>query len=915
MKKEFSVTKPTALFLLFVLIASFMSTVSISPSINGVAGEGQPFGAKLSDPPHLMINEFIATQIQNEGVELYNPPKTNETYDLSEWFLAVLTHPSLVWTNMTLSGSIVNGSHVWFDTSPPLALDDQSGDLYLFDNRTAGSPVLVDHVGYGTLGGCPDPRTATSACRAPDGQDTNDDAADWTVDETPTQGSANDAPAPNLGGVDVVLNEVLPSNGTGEKEYIELYNKNATHAVDISNWHILDGEDVYTIPSSTSIPSNGFYIARSNDTVWTALTYFGLADDGDNVYLYTNGWVKVDQMGWSTDHGWGMSLARFNDGVGICSAYDDKTSADCGWAEGIPFNGSPNMTNNGKCTHLWITRFTAGLVVLSRSNASVVQLNITNMRDGTTRDVNATLSVPQNVTLLDPSKRELGTLPGKTSGEYNVTTVKWDIEVVNWTRPGSTVSYQLNLTIEANPADTGNPRNTSTSVTVVWEVKAVFDISHGQRHGTYIGMEQFIDIMREMVGPYLRNEDEITSDTLEDVDLLVIPDPQERFKADEVTAIKNWIDNGGSLLILADYCKYLEPDAAWLNDITLGYGIRFIYGNIMDDNDCSSPGYLRYYPYIHAWADNDIANNLTWAVSSIAYSGTSLEVSGNAVPVAIGDNDPWPDDQTVALDVYTGYTWTPGVGPEPEHILAYGSDVIACAAVEAPSEGRIFASGGSAIFDDCSYYMCKPVTQNAQFARNVLTWLMHREFDMAITSVASIAKNTTGEYVAPAKTVVGKQSKGAYFNVAVKNQGLNTETGINVALYYRNATGDYLIGTQTGITLNPYQIYNITFTWDTTTVKRNWNLTGYTIFANVTVVSGEIDTADNTYIFGNVKVVIPGNVNADKQVNVLDLGKLGVHWLAKVEDPLYNPNVDINNDAVINVIDLGTLGFWWLEYE
>jgi len=166
--------------------------------------------------------------------------------------------------------------------------------------------------------------------------------------------------------------------------------------------------------------------------------------------------------------------------------------------------------------------------------------------------------------------------------------------------------------------------------------------------------------------------------------------------------------------------------------------------------------------------------------------------------------------------------------------------------------------------------------------------------------------------VTPAKTVVGQGYK-CKINVTAENQG-GFQESFNVTVYYQNTTGDYLIGTQTGITLTAGASINLTFTWDTKLgVQRNWNLTGYTIFANATVVPGETETGDNTYTDGTVKVVIPGNFNADNQVNVLDLGKMGVHW-GPAGKP-YNANVDINCNGEINVVDLGILGVWWLEYE
>jgi len=167
--------------------------------------------------------------------------------------------------------------------------------------------------------------------------------------------------------------------------------------------------------------------------------------------------------------------------------------------------------------------------------------------------------------------------------------------------------------------------------------------------------------------------------------------------------------------------------------------------------------------------------------------------------------------------------------------------------------------------------------------------------------------------VTPAKTVVGQGYK-CKINVTAENRGDFQET-FTVTVYYQNVTYTGTIGTPQNVTnLAPGAKTTLTFTLDTTGVQRNRD-PGYTIFANVTVFPSETDTDDNTYTDGTVKVVIPGNINADNQVNVLDVGKLGVHWLAKVGEPLYNANVDINGDGRINVLDLGILGVHWLEED
>jgi len=87
-------------------------------------------------------------------------------------------------------------------------------------------------------------------------------------------------------------------------------------------------------------------------------------------------------------------------------------------------------------------------------------------------------------------------------------------------------------------------------------------------------------------------------------------------------------------------------------------------------------------------------------------------------------------------------------------------------------------------------------------------------------------------------------------NVTAKNEGTYTES-FNVAAYYYNATVTQQIGTSQDVTnLDPSNTATLTFTWNTAGVS----LGSYTIKANASIVTGEIDTADNTYIDGTVTV-------------------------------------------------------------
>jgi len=90
--------------------------------------------------------------------------------------------------------------------------------------------------------------------------------------------------------------------------------------------------------------------------------------------------------------------------------------------------------------------------------------------------------------------------------------------------------------------------------------------------------------------------------------------------------------------------------------------------------------------------------------------------------------------------------------------------------------------------------------------------------------------------------------------VATENQGEFSET-FDVSVYYDST----LIGTQTDVTLSAGDNTTLTFTWDTTGVAGGT----YTIKAEASVVSGEIDTGDNRFINGKVTVTTGEKQEAD----------------------------------------------------
>jgi hypothetical protein len=146
--------------------------------------------------------------------------------------------------------------------------------------------------------------------------------------------------------------------------------------------------------------------------------------------------------------------------------------------------------------------------------------------------------------------------------------------------------------------------------------------------------------------------------------------------------------------------------------------------------------------------------------------------------------------------------------------------------------------------------------------------------------------------VNPLKTVVG-QGYSMNMTVTVGNQGDQPAT-FNVTVY-ANTTA---IQTET-LTLTSQSFTTITFTWNTSGFAKG----NYTISAYAWPVQGETDTADNTLVDGWAYLSIPGDVNVDLKVNVLDAIILSGAFGSFPGHPRWNPNADINGDGRVNILD------------
>ena len=87
----------------------------------------------------------------------------------------------------------------------------------------------------------------------------------------------------------------------------------------------------------------------------------------------------------------------------------------------------------------------------------------------------------------------------------------------------------------------------------------------------------------------------------------------------------------------------------------------------------------------------------------------------------------------------------------------------------------------------------------------------------------------------------------------------------------------------------------------------------YTLSAYAWPVPGETNTANNNFTDGWVVVTIPGDLNGDFKVNLVDLVMLANAYGSKPGDLNWNPNADLNGNGVIDLADLVTCAIHYGE--
>jgi hypothetical protein len=294
--------------------------------------------------PKLIITEIVDSG-GNEYIEVFNDG--GFTALLTDYDLTTDSGASWLSSGTWSTPIIPPGGYAYYDI--PAAVDelDDQGETITIVNTTMAELLITDSISYGQKGTVPDPIPLESSSRYWSGSEYKNE---WARDPTSTIGSQNDAPW-EVPIKYVVLNEVLydpviPQNGFIEVTYV---GSESDPSVDVNGWILVVGDSVFTIPPGTYStildPSNPFYII---DATMVPGLFSQVDVNGDNIYLYTDSGVFVDEVGWSSIHPQDTSMSRVPDGFGVelngkmhgLMGYDDPSSILAGWV----FNRTPTIS-------------------------------------------------------------------------------------------------------------------------------------------------------------------------------------------------------------------------------------------------------------------------------------------------------------------------------------------------------------------------------------------------------------------------------------------------------------------------------------------------------------------------------------------------------------------------------------------
>ncbi len=203
--------------------------------------------------------------------------------------------------------------------------------------------------------------------------------------------------------------------------------------------------------------------------------------------------------------------------------------------------------------------------------------------------------------------------------------------------------------------------------------------------------------------------DTISKEVLQQAKILMMINIDREIPREELEAVWDFVENGGSLLLLGDHTFYKHGvKRIFLNDILKPYSIRFNF----DSADWFVGGWLHSYQYVSHPVTAGMKDDMNNPGIVI---GASISTSLPAFPLVIGKygySDPGNDSESGAKRGYLGnLNYDPG---EPM------GDVVLCSA-------QHYGRGKVMVFGDTSGFANAILVNTHDFINRVFTWLAREE--------------------------------------------------------------------------------------------------------------------------------------------------------------------------------------------
>ncbi len=377
--------------------------------------------------------------------------------------------------------------------------------------------------------------------------------------------------------------------------------------------------------------------------------------------------------------------------------------------------------------------FSNNYIVLQNFNDTVLYVNVTNP----TSDVNATNvsitvtphSYYGNITTTNASWSY--TIPLLENGTSKI--VKWFVEAADFIS-GENVIFTIDVS-----SDNVGYATDKANLFVASEKLVIFDNYHTSYYNaskmfTLIDMANYI----YNYNVYILNST-LDANILGNTSLLIIPDIEENFTAEELVAIGNYLNSGGHLFIMGACHVNPAPffpdwQQASYNNITGRFGIVWNMGEAKDDVNYVFGRNWRINLTRGAFGMGFIAKNITFDISYALYlGGTYLNVSSYAEVIIHGN-----PGSTYAVDPDNNNV---GLGAESINLVAgfYNES----------SGTKIIATGSSKMFYDGWPY---PLNyENGNLLRKILLWF--RYYPDTSPPTVTITSPINGSYI-PITTLI-----------------------------------------------------------------------------------------------------------------------------------------------------------------